>query len=430
MKIRSTLKDVASAAGVSPTTVSLYLNGSNQVCSDETATRIREAVKELRYARGLKVLSGTASSTLHSSAILERENTEDRQVPNAYFPARPTSVGGRVDTDPAAQMARPKTYAAARPSLGNARKLRTIGVALPSSPSSEVTELSHPAMQQYANQIWTGASEIAEWEEFRLLSFPRRLRTATSVDAFTDGSIGGVIMEAGFHDPRLLELIRFGLPIVVVNRFLDIPDGCGAVYPMVRDIVDVALNHLWEKGHRRIAHYGGPSLGTEETIQSSLVSDNTAISWVPSDFATLGDERFQSFMRQHHCLDPELCFSENSWDGIYADMVLEKWLSLDEPPTAVFCDSDSLALALWNAAEKRGLSIPTDLSILGVGDAPEYYRRNRPLTTVALPGAEVGREAVRLLLRMMEGIPADRCRLAVPLDRSFLIERGSVQPCN
>ncbi|MDX1934128.1 MAG: LacI family DNA-binding transcriptional regulator [Capsulimonadales bacterium] len=448
MKVRSTLKDVATAAGVSPTTVSLYLNGFNQVCSDETATRIRQAVSQLQYTRGLKALNALPPTTAPASEpsretsrrafaeMAERrpKSRKDVVLPFAdALPLRPSpGREGETTADTETFFAtsrRPVAPQTERPSLGMARRLRTIGVSLPTAPSpAEGTELSHPAMERFAADIWAGASEMAEWEEFRLLSFPRRIRTLASSEAFTDGSIGGLILEAGYQDPRTDELTHFGLPVVLLNRFLDIPSGCGAVYPMERNTVETALDYLRKKGHQRIAFYGGPIV-REENETLALTQPATAedtVSWSASDFATMRYERYQASMRRNQQLNPQWVYGEDSWDGNHAAAVLHRWRSLPEAPTAVFCASDSLAIALWAAAEEMGLSVPEDLSIIGVGDSPEGFRQKRPLTTIALPGIEIGREAVRLLLQMIEGLPPHYCRQAVPLDRNCLIERNSV----
>lgn len=432
VKVRSTLKDVASVAGVSQTTVSLYLNGFSQVCSDETAGRIRQAVTQLQYTRGLKALHTLDMSLPQAQDARlsdfgfpgKKAKTPQEQDLATAIHARPLS--GRVlDMEDAPRSTGRQPFAN-RPSLGIARRLRTIGVALPTgSSSTEETELGHPAMQRFTDRIWTGASEVAEWEEFRLLSFPKRLQNRESGEVFIDGTIGGLILEAGYHDPRVEALTQYGLPVVLINRFLDIPPGCGAVYPMERDTAEITLNYLWERGHRRIAHYGGPiALNNAEMPPQST---GEGISWLPSDFATARFERYQAFMRRHQVTNPQFIFSEDTWDGTHAAQVLMHWRSLPQPPTAVFCANDSLAIALWKAAEEMGLSIPNDLSIIGVGDSSEAYRAGRPLSTIALPGLEIGREAVQLLLRMIEGVSAHTCRQAIPMCETALIERDSVR---
>src|SRR5262249_23023401 len=151
-------------------------------------------------------------------------------------------------------------------------------------------------------------------------------------------------------------------------------------------------------------------------------SGRPVIQYVPSDVAVQRRERYLGWMRMNAAEtgldDPtELVFAEDSWRGDHAAEALAYWMSLPEEkrPTAVFCASDALALGLREAAQAADLSIPADLSIVGVDDSRAAATAPVPLTSVAIPGEQIGREAVRLLMRMIEGIPPVSCRLAVPV---------------
>lgn len=83
-------------------------------------------------------------------------------------------------------------------------------------------------------------------------------------------------------------------------------------------------------------------------------------------------------------------------------------LSLPEPPTAVFCISDVLAMSVIYAAQERGLRVPDDLTVVGF-DGIDYTAMLHPLiTTVAQPMYELGRRSTEILLRALqeETIPA------------------------
>ena len=72
-------------------------------------------------------------------------------------------------------------------------------------------------------------------------------------------------------------------------------------------------------------------------------------------------------------------------------------LSLPEPPSAIFCVSDILALGVIAAAGKMGLQVPWDLSVTGFDDV-DYTTMFHPyLTTVAVPCYELGRRSMLLL---------------------------------
>ena len=78
-------------------------------------------------------------------------------------------------------------------------------------------------------------------------------------------------------------------------------------------------------------------------------------------------------------------------------------LELAEPPTAIFASNDNLAVGAMRAAFELGLHIPEDLSIVGFDDVVIAGDVFPPLTTVRQPLAELGRTAVAMLNRLVDG---------------------------
>lgn len=82
---------------------------------------------------------------------------------------------------------------------------------------------------------------------------------------------------------------------------------------------------------------------------------------------------------------------------------LASFAALDDPPTAIFASSDSIAVGVIEEARRRGISIPGDLSLVGF-DGTYLSRQTMPkLTTVAQPLGDMGRAALRSVLRLMAG---------------------------
>lgn len=71
-------------------------------------------------------------------------------------------------------------------------------------------------------------------------------------------------------------------------------------------------------------------------------------------------------------------------------------------PTAVFAHNDLMALGAIEAMGAAGLSCPQDISIIGYNDAPLTAYTNPPLTTIALPGYELGRFSAEMALSFIE----------------------------
>ena len=69
----------------------------------------------------------------------------------------------------------------------------------------------------------------------------------------------------------------------------------------------------------------------------------------------------------------------------------------------MLCDSDMLAVGAYKAAHDLQLAIPDDLAVVGFDDSLIARMLEPELTTVAIPTAAIGAQALRLLLAVLEG---------------------------
>ncbi|MDR0357950.1 MAG: substrate-binding domain-containing protein [bacterium] len=144
--------------------------------------------------------------------------------------------------------------------------------------------------------------------------------------------------------------------------------------------VELALTHLWDLGHRRIAFLDADWLG---------------------DVAE-GRERFVSFLAERGEPSPEgyLQLGENSPSG--GCERLRALLRLPVPPAAVFASTDVLAIGAMKAAADLGLRVPCDLSVVGFDDIPLAPFVVPSLTTVRQPVTAMAEIAVSHLLSMVD----------------------------
>jgi LacI family repressor for deo operon, udp, cdd, tsx, nupC, and nupG len=93
--------------------------------------------------------------------------------------------------------------------------------------------------------------------------------------------------------------------------------------------------------------------------------------------------------------------------------------------TAVFCSNDEMAIGAIRAAKSAGMRVPEDLSVVGFDDIRFARYTDPPLTTIAQPKHELGREAMNMLLESLaeKNVPARKHILATQL-----IVRGSAAP--
>jgi DNA-binding LacI/PurR family transcriptional regulator len=92
-----------------------------------------------------------------------------------------------------------------------------------------------------------------------------------------------------------------------------------------------------------------------------------------------------------------------TFDVETATATATRLLRQPDTPTAIVCDDDLLAAAVYKSAAILGLHVPRDLSIVGFDDI-ELARLLQPeLTTVAIPAEEIGKTSIRLMQKLLSG---------------------------
>ena len=170
-------------------------------------------------------------------------------------------------------------------------------------------------------------------------------------------------------------------PMVMANEFapeLELP----AVHIDSLTAAFDAVNYLYEQGHKRIGCIAGP----EEMplchyrLQGYVQALRRCGIMVDPQYIARGDFTFEA-----------------------GSKAMQQLLDLPQPPTAVFCHSDVMALGALSQAKRQGLKVPEDLSIIGFDNIDLTQFCDPPLTTIAQPRYEIGREAMLLLLDQMQG---------------------------
>lgn len=170
-------------------------------------------------------------------------------------------------------------------------------------------------------------------------------------------------------------------PMVMANEFapeLELPtvhiDNLTAAYN--------AVAYLQELGHHHIACITGPESMPlcHYRLQGYIQALRRSGTTVDPHYIARGDFSFKA--------------------GAEA---LEHLLKLPVPPSAIFCHSDIMALGALSQAKRMGRRVPEDVSIIGFDNIALTQFCDPPLTTVAQPRFNIGREAMELLLRQLNG---------------------------
>jgi LacI family repressor for deo operon, udp, cdd, tsx, nupC, and nupG len=157
-----------------------------------------------------------------------------------------------------------------------------------------------------------------------------------------------------------------------------------------------AMRYLLALGHRHIAYVGGPS---DSPLTIERQRGYTAA------LAEAGIER-----------DPHLTV-EGGFSLEHGGRAAELILSYGAKLTAFVCASDELAIGVLRTLRMQGISVPAQMSIIGFDDITFARYTEPPLTTVAQPREELGREAMLMLLQILgdPAIPARRTILPTQL---------------
>jgi DNA-binding LacI/PurR family transcriptional regulator len=103
----------------------------------------------------------------------------------------------------------------------------------------------------------------------------------------------------------------------------------------------------------------------------------------------------------------------------------EYFICLPNPPTAIMCANDSMAMGAMKVIQESGLSIPDDISIIGFDDIMVAARVFPALSTNAAPIAAIAKTAIEILLDEINGINADYKHVVLQAE---LIKRDSCAP--
>jgi DNA-binding LacI/PurR family transcriptional regulator len=274
-----------------------------------------------------------------------------------------------------------------------AHRSRTIGLL--------ISDILHP----YFADIVRGAQTQAELAEYAVLLGDASVHTAETdllVRRLLERRVDGLIVASDRTTSEYAKQLRSeDVPVVCIN-------GSREQFPRAVQIdnragVALAIEHLAGLGHQRIAHVAGPT-GTatsDERIAGYRAALRRAGLRYAAELVASGDGRLDESRAAARTL-----------------------LALPEPPTAIFAYNDRSAFGCYQAIRAAGLCVGADVSVVGFDDIVMAEWVDPPLTTVHQPRIEMGRTAVDLLLRILNGTDAPDHVVVQPR----LVVRSSTAP--
>jgi DNA-binding LacI/PurR family transcriptional regulator len=212
----------------------------------------------------------------------------------------------------------------------------------------------------------------------------------------------GIIFLQDTPEAILEEAEKQGVPFVLVDAQVKIESSYTTINPDSERSAYAATEYLIKRGHRDIGfigssylprYYTQTSSGFKRAMEDRKLKINPA--WIFSD-----------------ALD-----EKSAWQG------MEKILKNKHIPSAVFCSGDLYAVGAIKCAQQKGHPVPEKISFIGMDDIILSSHITPPLTTIGFDTFGMGKMAVDLLMRKINGEAAES--IVVPSEN--IIERSSVR---
>lgn len=216
-------------------------------------------------------------------------------------------------------------------------------------------------------------------------------------------NVDGFILASGFENlEKVEEMVKEKVPVAIVAR--DFP-----MFSINTVALDdfmggyLAASHLIKLGHQKIAVIARDVWSNRERLRG---------------FKQALEEKNIEFMSNFEYIDGPSHVEPGK------KMAL-KYLTVDDVPTAIFACNDLLAIGAIQAVKELGKSVPDDVSIMGFDNTLIATIVEPPLTTIAQPIQNMGKEVLDLIISMINGEKKEVMRLTL---LPSLVERNSTAP--
>lgn len=229
----------------------------------------------------------------------------------------------------------------------------------------------------------------------------------SSLTTLTDGLCDGLLLIVPMVPVAFFQRLQgCQIPFVIIGDHRTEPDltVCDV------DNVDAGrqiTEHLLNLGHRRIAMLRGNQDHLSSALRAQGYREALEARGIPYESALDLPEGF-------YCM-------ESGYERTIA--ILE--LPAESRPTALFCGDDRIAMGALDALREHGISVPEQMSVVGVNDSREGAVAPVPLTTLRQPSREIGIEAVNLVRAHITKREEPGRKVILP---GTLLERGTTGP--
>ena len=258
-----------------------------------------------------------------------------------------------------------------------------------------------PKTAEFYSEIFLGIQDEAKLSDYSVAMYSSKfelIQEQRNIEVILSNRLDGMIIATALLNPEnIKKIISAGLPVVTIEKFMQ-----NSVIPCItiknREISKKAVEYLIKLGHERIGFISEPlEIGK---IQNRLSGYKDALkdANIPFDDSLVFVDKI---------------LAEEIYDNCYN--YIKNIFSVKRDLTAIFGSTDVIAISAIRAVSDLGFNVPDDISILGF-DGLEITKYIRPsLTTIIQPRYEMGRQAMKLLLKVINGEKAENVELKANL---------------
>lgn len=203
--------------------------------------------------------------------------------------------------------------------------------------------------------------------------------------ALAENMAGVILTPASQSKTDISNLSTHGVPVVTVDRRIK-GDLVDRVLVDNAKGAEIAVDHLAESGYRRIGYISGPT-----TVST-------------------GSERLAGYragIKAHRLRTTNELIRHGDFHEQGGRAAMQQLLKLARPVDAVFVANNLMTLGALEAIAEAGLTVPTDVAVVGFDDMSWAPLLRPSLTTVAQPTYDVGAETARMLLARINGFSGE-----------------------
>lgn len=229
------------------------------------------------------------------------------------------------------------------------------------------------------------------------------------IQAMAERRVDGIIFSSLYIGVQQLRYLKqIDIPIVLINNQTMQDPDVYLVYHQDVEATRQLTQHLVDLGHRKIAYLGSARSGRTNVKRQQGYEEGLEKAGLP--------------------LCPEYIISgttsrpENGING------MNGLLALADPPTAVICYNDMIAIGAIKAITQAGLSVPHDISVAGFDNIDLAQYVTPPLTTFHQPRYQLGQEAAKMILHILQQDKGAQRPDAVVLHGELIIRQSTASP--